>query len=834
MLNVVVVLAAMLIVGAVAILGIQFIKKNINELTQKSTPYQLKALNQQRALQAHTANLLGASSSKTLEEFRKASENVSTSSDQVSQASEDMAKLKGDFFSSQDSRISEITKSILQITERKIKAHGEAVAAGQAIKARLSDASRKMKELDASIRRLQNSTSGSMLKSVDSFVSQSQHVNTLSAIRDGLKDLASYISKIPVTADKRSVAVLKDNADKTIAEVIEALKASKGIEKAAGEMIRTLNALDEKVTTARGLAFLQLQYISDEDDSIKDKVETMAKEAGYEIAYMMPTIEREIKSANASLKQNTGGMSKNISAFTDTDAILATASTLALLGAAVEVQMSNCIYAQQMADFNNDLSRINTTLAQIDGTARRLKDLLAKGNGSSELGILSACTGAFGAVRRDFLGGVSEKIRASILSTQELEQLNAKMKGIVSEQLAESNLEVASAGSNQEASVISVNKVANRTMIMVSVVGLLAIAVTLVLGILIGRAVANPLNSLVKSVQEVENKGKFAIDMGTNSNDEIGMTVKAFGSLISVLNETIGNINRTMAALAHNDLSSRVKIDAKGDLSTLKDNINSSIERLASTMSAIRENTGHVAAAAEQTRSAVNQVSEGSQHQLDSIRRLASAINESSASIAEVARNTETASVYSRETSEKVRDSQEKMKKMVQAVENIAKNSEKISTITDVIGQIADQTHLLSLNATIEAARAGQHGKGFAVVADEVRNLAENVARSVEEIAVLIEQAVGEAASGVEMAAGVNEVMETVSQAATQVDSMLFSIAQAMEEQNATIQEINENVSILNNTAEGNAAAAEEISVSVRELSGLAEETKNQVEQFKV
>ncbi len=88
---------------------------------------------------------------------------------------------------------------------------------------------------------------------------------------------------------------------------------------------------------------------------------------------------------------------------------------------------------------------------------------------------------------------------------------------------------------------------------------------------------------------------------------------------------------------------------------------------------------------------------------------------------------------------------QGRMTELVHAVDLAEQQSQKMSSIsnkigdiTKVIGEIAEQTNLLALNAAIEAARAGEYGRGFAVVADEVRKLSERTSEQAHAISTMI------------------------------------------------------------------------------------------------
>jgi methyl-accepting chemotaxis protein len=200
------------------------------------------------------------------------------------------------------------------------------------------------------------------------------------------------------------------------------------------------------------------------------------------------------------------------------------------------------------------------------------------------------------------------------------------------------------------------------------------------------------LRKLASACREVT-AGRFDVRVNLDSPDEIGEIVYGFNMMINTLQELFEEVRTGVKNL----------LGVAGNLSTFS-------HELVETVGEQRAHVTNISAATNEATVTINEISEN----------LAMTVGYSK-EIDESASQTDDQIFHSVQA---MNQSSESMTKTVKLTETLSKQSKEISSILSIIGEIAQQTNLLSLNATVEAARAGKHGRGFAVVAGEVKELA--------------------------------------------------------------------------------------------------------------
>ena len=341
----------------------------------------------------------------------------------------------------------------------------------------------------------------------------------------------------------------------------------------------------------------------------------------------------------------------------------------------------------------------------------------------------------------------------------------------------------------------------------------------LLVALALGAAIVVRLTGRVKGLETQIESAARQLALNNRSDlvggDELARIGKSYNHLMDALDRAVGNIqnftsqvNVTVGAVA------KVAADINQASLTQTDAAQStaaSVEQVAVSVQLVAENSNHAAEISEAVLRKAQQSIQG----LEETRAQFEAIAGTLDGAGEVTRR-------------------------------LADRSANISSIVNVIREIAEQTNLLALNAAIEAARAGEQGRGFAVVADEVRKLAERTSSATQEIGQLLSGIQGEInqvvvamqqgqeqmQTGQGLVGTARQLVEEIGGEARDSAQNVHSIADSTREQGIAANAIAQRIEQIVQMADRNHAAISEAQANITHLSSMATDLERELARF--
>ncbi len=806
-------LGGLAVLSGISVYAIHDIRGIIAQLTDRSTPLQIKTTELQRSIEALTGVLMRLGVASDKREAAELTAAVERHLAGVKSAVEGIKALDAAKAGAIDvSVIGDVYRDVQQATDGRIKSLGNFQEESRKVDESIQSVDRSL----ANVRRDMQALTASGAKQVgDSVNSSSRMITEVQQV----KDLVIYLKEVQI--------VLKDLEDaKKLTDII----ANKSKLKSINSRVQAVAVNDATVIGAKKAMTEIFQQLTRADSGLfaLKQGDLAGKDATGKFAEEKRQVNNRLLELVDGLSAATGLIEKRTEQNRKSaEASLSASQRIAGIDVAVngitvevktlEVKVRSLMLSQSAQDANKSAADIRAIFARIARSEAQARGALSQLRQSAALRNIDA---AGGAVR-----GAAESAERIIAAQLQIIDSNEKakkaiemVKGAANRELKNGEDLVKDTASLQKGMVDKTNSTSARmSTTIITMAAIIAFCAALPLWYTI-RRVNHSLTRVTDMVSDIaQGEGDLTKRLDESGKDE-------FAELSHWFNLFLHKLNGIMCQVA------------------------GSTHELTASVAGMQQTSSSIAGSADAI------ASQG--------MTAATASEEMAATAADIARNCQRVAENSRGADAAaqtgvnvVRETLTAMEQIVLTVKasagtvaSLGERGDQIGAIIATIEDIADQTNLLALNAAIEAARAGDEGRGFAVVAGEVRALAERTTVATHNIGEMIkgiqqetrqavrsmEEGVRQAELGSARAAGSGEALKEILQQIASLNLQIEQIATAAEEQTATTHEINVSVQKMTDEVRCTAQGAQSAAASATRQSQLATGLEQLVGQFKL
>ena len=501
-LNVVTVLGVIAAVVLASVIGMGFVKSKLYDLTEKSTPFQMRSMELQRAIHAATADLVKVGSAVNPAELHTYRQEAEASLDQVKKAQSAVEALS-DRKMEAYRELSGEAQQLFTVTGQRLKIEAEAVGANNQVREKLKDVSQRLRGLDQKVRSLQSARSTAYGKSLAATNSIGERLRIIQDMTIHLKDMQVWCQELDNVTDRETLDVMglkAKGAGLTASSYGQII--FKSAQEKSGLFAESVNGLGD---SGERLVALRASLVAKPTPEAQKKYDDLKKDMLTVIKMALVLIENEGRSVGEQSTAESGEQGTIFTQVGKATSVLYGASELTSLGLSTEGLATRLFMVGSAKEVDQIAAALTDAFAKIDKVSKSLDASLTDLGATEERKMLaSALSGTSSMKGLLFAGdGIVAKVRNHLAMKQKAQGAMEGLRSIVLRQAEAAKKTMATARGAQEQAIIDVNSMVRNSTMLVILIGVIAVVFGIGFGAWIYRSISQPLSRLISVTDEI-------------------------------------------------------------------------------------------------------------------------------------------------------------------------------------------------------------------------------------------------------------------------------------------------------------------------------------------